>query len=74
MADNLVMEPLKENVVGGTGGIIEQVAVYKNYSNAIGYSFLFFTTEMVQNDQIKLLSTGRKNRIYSGKIRKNGIQ
>jgi phosphate transport system substrate-binding protein len=56
MANNSVIEPLKENVVGGMGGIIEQVAVYKNYSNAIGYSFLYFTTEMVQNDQIKLLS------------------
>jgi phosphate transport system substrate-binding protein len=56
MANKIIMEPLKENVVGGMGGIIEQVAVYKNYANAIGYSFLFFATEMVQNDQIKLLS------------------
>jgi phosphate transport system substrate-binding protein len=56
MADKIIMEPLKENVVGGMGGIIEQVAVYKNYANAIGYSFLFFATEMAQNDQIKLLS------------------
>ena len=29
---------------------------YKNYQNAIGYSFLFFATEMVQDNQIKLLS------------------
>jgi phosphate transport system substrate-binding protein len=50
------MEPLKENVVGGMGGIIEQVSVYRNYANAIGYSFLFFSTEMVNNDEIKLLS------------------
>jgi phosphate transport system substrate-binding protein len=56
MADKIIMEPLKENVVGGMGGIIEQVAAYKNYANTIGYLFLFFTTEMVQNDQIKLLS------------------
>ncbi|MDR1507259.1 MAG: substrate-binding domain-containing protein [Treponema sp.] len=56
MANDSVMEPLKENLVGGMGGMVEQVAVYKNYANAIGYSFLFFTREMVQNDQIKLLS------------------
>jgi len=37
-------------------GIINRVAVYKNFPNAIGYSFLFFSTEMVKNDQIKLLS------------------
>jgi phosphate transport system substrate-binding protein len=56
MKDAQLMEPLKENVVGGMGGIIEQVAVYKNYRSAIGFSFLFFSTEMVRNDEIKLLS------------------
>jgi phosphate transport system substrate-binding protein len=56
MGDRLIMEPLKENVIGGMGGIIEQVAVYRNYPNAIGFSFLFFSTEMVKNNEIKLLS------------------
>jgi phosphate transport system substrate-binding protein len=56
MADTPIMEPLKENVVGGMGGIVEQVSDYRNYINAIGYSFLFFTSEMVRNDEIKLLS------------------
>jgi phosphate transport system substrate-binding protein len=51
-----IMEPLKENVVGGMGGIIEQVAIYKNYQGAIGFSFLFFTTEMARNNEIKILS------------------
>lgn len=37
------------------GGIIEKTADYKNYKNAIGYSFRFYTTEMVNNDNIKLL-------------------
>lgn len=49
-------EPLKENVVEAMGGIIEKTADYKNYKNAIGYSFRFYSTEMVQNDMIKLLS------------------
>ena len=56
MADKEIMKPLVENVIGGMGEIIEQVASYKNYANAIGYSFLFFTTEMVNNDEIKLIS------------------
>jgi phosphate transport system substrate-binding protein len=56
MAGREVMEPVMENVIGGMGGIIEEVASYRNYANAIGYSFLFFTTEMVNNDEIKLLS------------------
>jgi phosphate transport system substrate-binding protein len=51
-----VMEPRRENVSSGMGDIINQVAVYRNFSNAIGYSFLFYSTEMVKNDEIKLLS------------------
>jgi phosphate transport system substrate-binding protein len=56
MADKDVMKPVMENVIRGMGEIIEEVASYKNYANAIGYSFLFFTTEMVNNNEIKLLS------------------
>jgi phosphate transport system substrate-binding protein len=51
-----IMEPGREEVATGMGGIINQVAVYRNFPNAIGYSFLFFSTEMVKNDHIKLLS------------------
>ncbi len=50
-----LMIPPKEDVVQSMGGIIEQTANYRNYKNAIGYSFLFFATEMVKNDEIKLL-------------------
>jgi phosphate transport system substrate-binding protein len=51
-----IMEPSRENVPYDMGGIIERVAVYRNFPNAIGYSFLYFATEMVKNNQIKLLS------------------
>ena len=51
-----LMKPRTENVPEGMGDIINQVAVYRNFPNAIGYSFLFFATTMVKNDQIKLLS------------------
>jgi len=53
-----------ENVSTGMGDIINRVADYRNFSNAIGYSFLFFSTEMVNSDQIKLLSI---NGIYPSK-------
>jgi len=33
-------------------GIINWVAVYKNFPDAIGYSFLFFSTEMVKIEWI----------------------
>ena len=50
-----LIAPPKENISTGMGGIIARTADYKNYRNAIGYSFLFFATEMVKNHQIKLL-------------------
>jgi len=51
-----IMKPRRENVSSGMGDIINQVAVYRNFTNAIGYSFLFYSTEMVKNNQIKLLA------------------
>jgi len=51
-----IMEARREDISEGMGGMINRVAVYKNFPNAIGYSFLFYSTEMVKNDQIKLLS------------------
>lgn len=56
MAGEKLMTPPKEDVIGGMGEIIEKTADYKNYKNAIGYSFRFYSTEMVKNNQIKLLS------------------
>lgn len=50
-----LMTPPREDIASGMGDIIEQTASYRNYKNAIGYSFLFFATEMVQNNEIKLL-------------------
>ncbi len=51
-----LLEPEQEDRIGGMGGIITQVASYRNHKNAIGFSFRFYSTQMVQNDQIKLLS------------------
>jgi len=51
-----LMEPEKEDRIAGMGGIITQVASYRNHKNAIGFSFRFYSTEMVENQQIRLLA------------------
>ena len=56
MGTENIIEPLTENVLTYMLDIVNQTAVYRNYNNAIGYSFLFYTTQMVRNNKIKLLS------------------
>jgi phosphate transport system substrate-binding protein len=56
MGDTPIMDPPAENMVSLMGGIIEETADYKNYKNAIGYSFRFFSQEMVHNQSIRLLA------------------
>lgn len=51
-----LMEPEEEDRIGGMGGIIRQVANYRNYQNALGFSFRYYSTEMVQNGNIRLLA------------------
>ena len=51
-----LMEPEKEDRIAGMGGIINEVASYRNHKNAIGFSFRFYSTEMVENEQIRLLT------------------
>ena len=58
MGDMPLMEAPQEDVVDTMAGIVSKTADYKNYKNAIGYSFRFYATEMVPNDEIKLLSIG----------------
>ena len=56
MGDTPLMEPKKEDRIAGMGGIIRQVASYRNYKNALGFSFRFYCTEMVANGDIRLLA------------------
>ena len=56
MGDTKIQEPETEEMAEGMGGIIEEVASYRNYKNAIGYTFRFYSTEMVRNDKIKLIT------------------
>lgn len=51
-----LIEPEQEDRVGDMGGIIRDVADYRNYANAIGFSFRFYASEMEANDQIRLLA------------------
>ena len=56
MGEIQLMDPPKEDVADVMSGIISKVSSYKNYNSAIGYSFLFYATEMVRDNKIKLLS------------------
>ncbi|MBE6995514.1 MAG: hypothetical protein E7429_02105 [Ruminococcaceae bacterium] len=51
-----LLEPEKRDRIAGMGGIITEVASYRNHSNAIGFSFRFYSTEMVKNGDIRLLA------------------
>lgn len=51
-----LMEPEEEERIAGMGGIIKEVASYRNHSNAIGFSFRYYATEMVKNGDIRLLA------------------
>ncbi|WP_258000414.1 PstS family phosphate ABC transporter substrate-binding protein [Bacillus sp. Marseille-P3661] len=55
MGEVPIMEAPTEDIVSGMGGIIAQTAKYRNYKNALGYTFRFFSTEMVKNGDIRHL-------------------
>ncbi|EGJ99570.1 MULTISPECIES: PstS family phosphate ABC transporter substrate-binding protein [Dysgonomonas] len=64
MEDKELMSPPTNDIAGGMGEIIDRTAEYKNFNNAIGYTFLFFATEMIGNNQIKLIKV---NGVYPDK-------
>ncbi len=51
-----LLEPEREDRVSAMDGIIHAVASYRNYQNAIGFTFRFYATEMVESDDIRLLA------------------
>lgn len=55
MGDKPLMDAPQEDRVDLMRGIVEQVADYKNYTEAIGYSFRFYSTEMLKENRIRLL-------------------
>ncbi|MCL2808225.1 MAG: substrate-binding domain-containing protein [Coriobacteriia bacterium] len=56
MGDKVMAAPLQEESAQGMGGIMKEVATYRNYSSAIGYSFRFYATGMNPNENLKLLA------------------
>ncbi len=56
MKDKTLVTPPTDRVVEAMTGIIEKTSDYKNFKNAIGFSFRFYSTEMVKSNHIKLLS------------------
>ncbi|WP_230874910.1 PstS family phosphate ABC transporter substrate-binding protein [Lysinibacillus cavernae] len=56
MGNTPIMDAPSEDIVSGMGGIIHEVAKYRNYKNAVGFTFRYYSTEMVNNKKIKLLS------------------
>jgi phosphate transport system substrate-binding protein len=56
MGDTPLMTPPKEDVADIMSGIIKQTSSYRNYKNALGYSFLFYASEMNQSGEIALLT------------------
>lgn len=55
MAGEKRMSPPMRERSAGMDGIIKEVAGYRNYKGALGFSFRFFATRMTQNSGIKLL-------------------
>jgi phosphate transport system substrate-binding protein len=55
MMDGTPIMDAPRNRTRSTMGDIIEVISHRNHANAIGYSFLYFTTEMVQSQEIKLL-------------------
>ena len=56
MKEVVMAEPTKETYAGGMGEIISRVAGYRNAENSIGYSFMYYASEMINNQQIKFIS------------------
>jgi phosphate transport system substrate-binding protein len=56
MKDVDMMPATTETFATGMGDIISQVANYKNAKNAIGYSFMYYSSSMIKNNQIKYMA------------------
>ena len=56
MGDTPIIEPEIHEIVGGMGGIIREVADYKNKSTSIGFSFRYYVEGIIQNPDIKVIA------------------
>lgn len=56
MGDTPIIEPDMQTEAGGMGGIIREVADYKNKSTSIGFSFRFYVEGIIRNPDIKMIA------------------
>ena len=56
MGDTPIIEPDMQKEVDGMGGIIQEVADYKNKTSSIGFSFRFYVEGMIKNPDIKMIA------------------
>lgn len=56
MGDTPIMDPPVEDIASLMGTMLDVVSDYKNYNNAIGYTFRYYSTEMTSNNNIRFLS------------------
>ncbi|WP_379129005.1 PstS family phosphate ABC transporter substrate-binding protein [Paenibacillus sp. sgz500958] len=55
MGDIPLMTPPQEDIADAMSGMITLTSSYRNYKNALGYSFLYYATEMNASGDIALL-------------------
>lgn len=55
MKDIKMIAPTGKTFAGTMGGIIHEVASYKNSKNSIGYSFMYYSSKMIRSNQIKYI-------------------
>ena len=56
MGDAPLARPVQEEFQQMMGGIVNRVADYRNYGNAIGFSFRYYVEGMFKHDGVKLLA------------------
>lgn len=57
MKDSELVEPIKENILGSMGTLMDAIAVYDNADGAIGYSVYSYAAQMYENsDDVKFIA------------------
>lgn len=64
MAGKPLMSPPQNENIGGMGGIVSHIANYKNFKNALGFSFRYFVQEIMGEEHVKMLAI---NGVYPDK-------
>lgn len=55
MRNDTIMKVPQEEIVSGIGGAVKKVADYGRHKNALGFSFRFFVSDIMEEKNIKIL-------------------